>query len=67
MCDLISVYDHMMMLVRSLFHVYLFIIALYVVIMVLGRYNSFYRSLGARGARGARRRLKGGLDQPSFG
>ena len=34
MCDWISVYDHMMMLVRSLFHVYLIIIALYVVIMV---------------------------------
>ena len=64
MCDWISVYDHMMMLVRSLFHVYLIIIALYVVIMVWGRYNSFCKSLGARGSR---RGLKGCLDQPSFG
>ena len=65
-CDWISVYDHIMMLIRLLFHVYLIIISLYVVILVWGRYNSFCRSLGARGARGARRGLKGCLDQPSF-
>ena len=50
-----------------LFDVYLIIIALYVVILVWGRYNSFCKSLGARGARGARGRLKGCLDQPPFG
>ena len=64
MCDWISIYDHMMILVRSLFHDYLIIIALYVVIMVWGRYSSFCRSLGARGVR---RGLKGCLDQTSFG
>ena len=64
MCDWISVYDHMMMLLRLLFQSYLIIISLYVVIMVWGRYNSFYRSLGARGVR---RWLKGCLDKPSFG
>ena len=58
MCDWIFVYDHILMLIRFLFH-----ISLYVVIMVWGRYNSFCRSLGARGAR---RGLKGCLDQPSF-
>ena len=63
MCDWISVYDHMMMLFKSLFHVYLIIISLYVVILVWGRYNSFCRSLGARGAR---RGLKRCLEQPSF-
>ena len=63
MCDWISVYDHIMMLIRSLFHVYLIIIHLYVVILVWGRYNLFCRSLEARGAR---RGLKGCLDQPSF-
>ena len=62
MCDWISFYDHIMMLIRSLFHVYLIIIALDVVIMVWGRYNLFCRSLGARGERGARRGLKGILD-----
>ena len=67
MCDWISIYDHIMMLIRSLFHVYLIIICLYVVILVWGRHNSFCRSLGARGARGAREGLKGCLDQPSFG
>ena len=66
MCDWIFVYNHIMMLIKLLFHVYLIIIALYVVILVWGRYNSFCRSLGARGARGARRGLKGCLDQPSF-
>ena len=55
MCDWISVYDHMMML----FHVYLTIISLYVVIMVWGRYNLFCRSLGARGARGGLKRKLG--------
>ena len=63
MCDWIFVYDHIMMLIRSLFHVYWIIIALYVVIMVLGRYNLFCKSLGERGAR---RGLKGCLDQPLF-
>ena len=38
MCDWISVYDHIMMLITLLFHVYLIIIALYVVILVWGRY-----------------------------
>ena len=58
MCDWISVYDHMMMLFRSLVHVYLIILVLYVVKMVWGRYNSFCRSLGARGARrGLKRKL----------
>ena len=66
MCDWIYVYDHMMMLVTSLFHVYLIIIALYVVILVWGRYNLFCGSLRARGARGEKRGLKGCLDQPSF-
>ena len=66
MCDWISVSDHMMMLFRSFVYVYFIIIVLYVVIMVWGRYNSFCRSLEARGARGARRGLKGCLDQPSF-
>ena len=46
---LIFAYEHMMMLFRSLFHVYFIIISLYVVILVLGRY--FCRSLGERGAR----------------
>ena len=64
MCDWISFFDHMMMLIRLVFHFSLIIIALYVVILVWGRYNSFCRSLGARGAR---RGLKGCLDQPSFG
>ena len=67
MCDWIFFYDHMMLLFRSFVHVYLIIIVLYVVIMVWGRYNSFYRSLRARGARGERRGLMGYLDQPSFG
>ena len=66
MYDWISVYDHMLMLIRLLFHVSLIIINLYVVMLVWGRYNSFCRSLGARGERGARRGLKGCLDQPSF-
>ena len=47
-------------------HVSLIINVLHVVILVWGRYNSFCRSLGARGARGARIGLKGCLDQPSF-
>ena len=59
MCDWIYVYDHMMMLVKSLFHISLIIITLYVVILVWGRYNSFCKSLRARGARGARRGLEG--------
>ena len=63
MCDWIFFYDHMMMLIKLLFHVYFIIIVLYVVILVLGRYNLFCRSLGARGARGG---LKGCLDQPLF-
>ena len=63
MCDLISVYDHMMMLIKLLFHVYLIIIYLYVVILVWGWYHSFCRSLGARGAR---RGMTGFLDQFSF-
>ena len=54
------------MLVRSLFHVYLIIIALYVVILVWGRYNSFCRPLGERRTRGSRRGLKGCLDKPLF-
>ena len=66
MCDWISLYDHMMMLVKLLFHIYLIIISLYVVIFIWGRYNSFCMSLGARGVRGARRGLKGCLDQPFF-
>ena len=66
MCDWIFPYDHMIMLVRSLFHVYLIINSLYVIILVWGRYNSFCRSLGERGARRARRGLKGFLDQTSF-
>ena len=41
MCDWISIYDHIIMLTILLFHVYLIIIALYVVILVWGRYNSF--------------------------
>ena len=63
MCDWISVFYHMMMLIRLLFHVYLIMIAVYVVILVWGRYKLFCRFLGARGAR---RGLKGCLDQPSF-
>ena len=63
MCDWISFYDHIMMLIRSLFHVYLIIIPLFVVIFVWGRYNSFCRYLGASGARIG---SKGFLDQPSF-
>ena len=46
-----------------LFQIYLIIIVLYVVIMVWGRYNLFFRSLGARGAR---RGLKRNLG-PAFG
>ena len=58
MCDWISVYDHIMMLIRSFVYVYLVIICLYVVIMVWGRYNLFCRSLGVRGARrGLKRKL----------
>ena len=58
MCDWISVYDHIIMLFRSLFHIHLIIIVLYVVIMVWGRYNLFCRSLGARGSRrGLKRNL----------
>jgi len=58
MCDWISIYDHIMMLIRLLFQIYLIIISLYVVIMVWGRYNLFCRSLGARGARrGLKRKL----------
>ena len=34
MCDLIFVYDHILMLIRLLFHVYLITISLYVVILV---------------------------------
>ena len=42
-----------------LFHIYLIIIVLYVVIMVWGRYNLACRSLGARGARrGLKRKLR---------
>ena len=48
MCDWISISDHMMMLFRSLVHVYLIRIVLYVVIMVWGRYNLFCRSLEER-------------------
>ena len=49
------------MLIILVFHVSLIIISLDVVILVLGRYNLFSRSLGARGARGG---LKGYLDKP---
>ena len=65
----ISNYDHMMLSIRLGFHIVLIIIALHVVILVWGRYNSFWRSLWVRGARGGRRGrrgLKGCLDQPSF-
>ena len=64
MCDWIYIYDQMFMLIRIVSHIALIIISLYVVIMVWGRYNSFCRSLGSRGAR---RGLKGCLGQPSFG
>ena len=49
------------MLIILVFHVSLIIISFPMVILVLGRYNLFCRSLGARGARGG---LKGYLDQP---
>ena len=64
MCHWIFVYDHMLMLIRIVSFIVLIIIALYVVIMVWGRYNLFCRSLAARGAR---RWFKGCLDKPSFG
>ena len=60
----IPFFYQMFMIIRLGFHVALIIIALHLVILVLGRYNSFCRSLGARGERGG---LKGCLDQPSFG
>ena len=67
MCDWIYVYDQMFMLIIIVSHIVSIIIALYVVILAWGRYNLFCKSLGARGTRGARRGLKGCLDQPSFG
>ena len=62
----ISDYDYMMLFIILGFCVSLNIICFHIFKLVWGRLGLFCRSLGARGERGARRGLKGCLDQPSF-